>query len=264
MLTVSQIEARAGKLTASRVACLMNGDRDAVLNLWKEMVGDTSYVEPDFSDNWAMQLGSATEPFHLDWIDRKHDLRLSKRGVVELYNDIPGHWAACTLDAWSDNNCCPVEAKHCGGFEKMDVIINRYAAQCHWAMLVTGTSRCILSVIMGAREPIIEHIPFDKDYAAELWRRAEAFMACVNSLTPPFPMPAVEPPVAPTAEIDMSSSNSWVAAAADWREHKIDAKKFDDAAKRLKELVPKDAKRVFGGNIEAKRDRGGKIKIGEL
>jgi len=34
MLSPEQIEARRGKLTASRVACLMNGDEQAVYNLW--------------------------------------------------------------------------------------------------------------------------------------------------------------------------------------------------------------------------------------
>ena len=71
MLSPAQIAARDGKLTASAVACLMSGDADKILNLWRELTGDPSYVPEDLSDIWAVQLGSHTEPPFVDPHDEK-------------------------------------------------------------------------------------------------------------------------------------------------------------------------------------------------
>ena len=71
MLTAEQLKARDGKLTASRVACLMTGDAEKIMNLWREMVGDPSFVADDLSGVWPVQLGSATEMLNLDWYTRR-------------------------------------------------------------------------------------------------------------------------------------------------------------------------------------------------
>ena len=60
-LTQAQLAARDGKLTASRVACLMTGDAERIYALWLEMVGDPSFEPEDLSDVWPVQLGSVTE-----------------------------------------------------------------------------------------------------------------------------------------------------------------------------------------------------------
>jgi hypothetical protein len=44
---------------AGRIACLMTGDREAILRLYQEMIGE---AEPeDLSGVWAVRLGEATE-----------------------------------------------------------------------------------------------------------------------------------------------------------------------------------------------------------
>src|SRR5690606_3259307 len=187
------LAARDGKLTASAVACLMTGDADKILNLWRELTGDPSYVPDDLSDIWAVQLGSHTEPLNLDWYERRTGKTLSRRGDVVVHPK--REWAACTLDAWDDALACPVECKHVGGFEKTPVVLERYAPQAHWQMIVTGAKQCVFSIIEGAREPIIETVSLDADYAAELWRRAEQFMECVFNLTPPVVAAPVAAPV---------------------------------------------------------------------
>src|SRR5665213_1707519 len=109
MLSPSQLASRDGKLTASRVACLMTGDEEKITNLWRELVGDPAFVQEDLSGIWAVQLGSFTEVLNLDWYEKRTGSPLSKRGEVIIH---PSHqWAAATLDAWDDNLSAPVECK---------------------------------------------------------------------------------------------------------------------------------------------------------
>ena len=123
MLSPDQIRLREGKLTASRVACLMTGDAEKILNLWRELTGDPSFVEEDLSGIWAVQLGSFTEPFNLDWYERRTGKPLRYRGEVMVHPALP--WAAATLDGWDVDLNAPVECKHVGGFEKTATIVER-------------------------------------------------------------------------------------------------------------------------------------------
>ncbi len=261
MLTDSQLKARDGKLTASRVACLMTGDKDKMLNLWRELGGDPAFVPDDLSDIWAVRLGEITEQLNLDWYS-EHNAEITCRGDV-VVAEAPDDWAAATLDGWCVNLSCPIECKHVGGFEKFEAIVERYMPQMHWQMLVTQSNQCVLSVIEGAREPRIEIVKYNVDYGKELWRRAEKFMECVRSLTPPVDMPPVAAPVTPTKEYNMTGNNLWASAAADWLEHRLAAKQFESAKDAIKSLVPPDAVVAHGHQVRAKRSKTGSLTIVE-
>lgn len=263
MLSPAQLKARDGKLTASRVACLMTGDPAKIMNLWRELVGDPAYVEEDLSQVWAVQLGSTTEALNLDWFEMKHG-PVTRRG--DVISPIDMDWAACTLDGWSVVHDCPIECKHVGGHEPFETIRERYQPQMHWQMIVSGAQRCALSVIMAAREPIVEFVERDEVYAAELMRRAFAFMACVQSLTPPFDVfdfgPAIAPPV-PGKVYDLTGNNEWAADAATWLENVAGKQKAETAEKSLKAMVPADATKVTGHGIRISRDRAGRLSLRE-
>lgn len=261
MLSPSQISQRDGKLTASRVACLMTGDPDKILNLWQEMTGDPDFVEEDLSGIWAVQLGSFTEPFQLDWYERRTGKPLSRRGDVIVHPDHP--WAAATLDAWDDERAAPVECKHVGGFEKTATILARYSPQAHWQMLVTKSKECVFSIIEGAREPIIETVHMDEDYAYTLWLRAEQFMECVRNLTPPVALPAVAAPVKAEKLYDMTGNNAWAASAATWVTTRTAAKDFEAATKELKAITPADAVKCTGHGVSISRSKTGSLTIRE-
>lgn len=257
-LSEAQIKARDGRLTASRVACLMAGDEAKIMDLWREMVGDPAWEPEDLSEVWPVQLGSATEALNLDWYERKRG-PITRRGEVVVH---PLHdWAAATLDGFDAALPGPVECKHVGGFEPLETIIERYQPQLHWQMLCTGTYVAALSIIEGAREPAIEHVTFDAEYAAELWRRAEAFMECVNNLTPPVALAPVAPPVKATIVQDMSASNEWCDAAVTWLENVASAKKAASAEKSLKGLVRPEAAKAFGAGVVVHRDRAGRLSL---
>jgi predicted phage-related endonuclease len=240
----------------------MTGDPEKLMNLWRQMTGDPSYEEEDLSGIWAVALGSHTEPLQLDWYERRTGKPLSRRGDVIVH---PLHdWAACTLDAWDNDLMCPVETKHCGGFEKTEAILARYAPQAHWQMIVTGADKCIFSIIEGAREPIIETVPWNDEYAKELWSRAEQFMECVSSLTPPVVLPPVVAPAKPEKTYDLTGNNSWAADAIGWITTKDAADAFGKHAKAIKEMVPADAIKCRGHGIEVSRNKAGSLSIREL
>lgn len=262
MLTAGQIAAREGRLTASRVACLMEGNEAAILDLWREMVGDPTFVSRDLSGAWPVQLGIATEALNLRWYERKTGRPLSRQGEVVIHPSV--QWAACTLDAWDGKMECPVEAKHVGGREALGTIVARYWPQLAWQMEVTGAEQAVLSVIEGGNEPVIEVVDRDAAYADELWSRARAFMACVDSLTPPVADDAVSPPVKAERVIDMFGQNEWASEAVVWLENREAGKRADAAEKALKSLMPADAARCHGYGVEIIRNRAGRLTLKEI
>jgi predicted phage-related endonuclease len=256
MLTDAQLSARKGKLTASRVACLMTGDAEKIMRLWLEMTGQEQ--EENLDHVWPVRLGSATEHLNLDWFEMKGGA-LSRRGDVVVHRHHP--WAAATLDAWFDELSCPVECKHVGGREPLEVIIDRYQPQMQWQMEVTGANQCALSVIMGANEPVVEFIPRDVEYAAEMVRRGEQFMAHVRNRTAPVALAPVAPPADATKIVDMAGDNTWAASASDWIESRGAAELCKSSEKILKAKVPEDAKKAFGHGVQITRDRAGRLSL---
>lgn len=260
MLTAEQIKARAGKMTASRVACLMTGDTAKIMQLYLEMIGEG---EPeDLSHVWPVQLGSATEQLNLDWYEQKCGYELSLRGSVIVHPKYP--WAAATLDGWDDTLRCPIECKHVGGREPLEVIIERYQPQMQWQMECTTSDECGLSVIMGANEPIIEYIPRDFEYAFEMLKRGRQFMSCVEDRRPPVALAPVPAPADATKIIDMTGNNLWSNTAADWLANKDGAAICKEAEKVLKSVMPSEAKKCHGHGVQITRDRAGRLSLREI
>lgn len=260
MLTDAQIAARKGKLTASRVACLMIGDAMAIMQLYREMIGD---AEPDdLSAVWPVRLGEVTEKLNLDWYERGAGVPLTRRGEVVQHPRYK--WAAATLDGWDEALRCPVETKHVGGREPLEVVIDRYQPQMQWQMECTGARQCALSVIMGANAPVVEYIEFDADYAAEMVRRGDQFMRCVVARREPVALDPVPAPADATKTYDMASNNAWAAHAGIWIETRQSAASNKDAEKILKGLVPGDAKRCHGHAVQITRDRAGRLSLREI
>src|SRR5262245_8556504 len=257
-LTAARIEQRRGKLTASRIACLMTSDEAAIFRLWQEMIGE---AQPDSLDEiWAAQLGLATEDLNLRWFEKKNS-PLSRRGEFVIHPQYP--WAAGTLDAWCDQLKCPVEAKHVGGREPLEVVIDRYAPQTQWQMECTGAEQCALSIIVGANEPLLEFVERDADYADEMIVRGRQFMRFVEQRKPPVVLPPVPPPITADKSYDMTGNNLWASSAAVWRTTRATALACDEAGKILKSIVPADALKCFGHGVRITRDRAGRLSLRE-
>lgn len=258
MLSDEQLKARAGKLTASRVACLMKGDAESIMRLYRELIGEE--LPEDLSHVWPVRLGEATESLQLDWMEDQGGV-VTRRGEVVIHPRY--NWAAATLDGWDKLLGCPIEVKHVGGREPLEVIIERYQPQMQWQMECTEAKQCALSVIMGANQPIVEYIERDEEYAEEMVWRGQHFMACVRNRIEPVALPAVAAPIDATKVYDMTGNNSWGSHAAAWRESKPAADVCKDAEKVLKALVPEDAKKCHGHQIQITRNRAGRLSLRE-
>lgn len=259
MLSPDQLRQRDGKLTASRVACLMTGDAEKIMNLWRELVGDPVFIPEDLSDIWPVQLGAHTEVLNLDWYEKRTGKPLTKRGDVIVHPHFD--WAAATLDGWDNEIGAPVECKHVGGFEKIPTVLERYSPQAHWQMMVTGATQCVFSIIEGAREPLIEIVDLDRDYAAELLERAKQFMECVRTLTLPLALTPVAAPVKAEKTYDMAGNNEWASEAVTWLTTKQAAKDFAACEKAIKSIVPADAAKCSGHGITVSRNKAGSLSI---
>ena len=257
-LTAEQIAARKGKLTASRVACLMTGDAEKIMRLYREMIGEE--VPEDLSHVWPVRLGEATEQLQLDWYE-EHGSAVSRRGEVVIHPKYT--WAAATLDGWDDALLCPIEVKNVGGREPLEVLIDRYQPQTQWQMECTSATQCAFSVIMGANAPVVEYIERAADYAAEMVKRGQQLMALVAKRVPPVALDPVAPPADATKIYDMQGNNTWAAAGADWATTREAKAKNTEAEKILKAMVPDDAKKCFGHGIQITRDRANRMSLRE-
>ena len=260
MLNAAQIARRIGKLGSSDMNRLMSGDAAKINRLWLEKTGQ----EPpeDLEWEWAVQRGVATEPFNIRFFEHFQKMSVSRRGdVVEHY---AYDWACCTLDGWIDELQCPLECKDVGGREPLEVIEARYQPQMQWQMEVTGASQCALSVTIGGVHPIVEFYKRDIAYATQMIDRGKLFIAHVRNRTPPVDLPAVPAPIDAKAIYDMTGKNEWAANARTWLDLRLSAEMCADAAKVLKSLVPADAKKCHGHDIQITRDRAGRLSLREL
>jgi len=264
-LNARQLQAREGKMTASRVGTLFTGTDQEVYDLWLELTGDpvglqkAEELRQELESDWGVQLGATTEKLHLDWLARTYG-QIKGRGKSFQHPDVT--WAMCTLDGWVEDKQIPVEVKHNNGFDKMDDIIKKYLPQMHWTMYVTDTEEILFSAIRGARQPDPYIIKQDEAFLHSMVKRAEEFMRHVHMLTEPGPNPYIEMPRVEAVRIaDMTGNNLWATAATRWKENLEAHKAFEYANKELKTAMPADAKEAFGHGVYAKRNKAGSITI---
>jgi hypothetical protein len=260
-LSAAQLKARDGKLTASRIGVLMHGDETKVHELWLEMIGDPAWKALDFSDNWPVQMGNATEALNLAWYAKKYGPVTRQGEIVQM---VKPAWAACTLDGFDAERGIPIECKF-SLYKKADDVRDWNLPQLHWQMSILGAKQCALSVIVGGNEPQVEFVDYCEAYGGELWRRAEAFWECVETLTPPAKMEAVATPV-PVERwrtISMDGNNAWASHAADWLANREGAKIFEKCSKEIKALIESDVGLASGHGIQAKRSVNGALTIKE-
>jgi hypothetical protein len=256
-LTAEQKAAREGKLTASRVKVLMTGDTEGIFALYRQMIGEIP--EENLDNVWAVQLGAVTEKLNLDWYEKKNGRLLTHRGVVIGHPDVA--WAAATLDGWDPELKCPVECKHNNGHEPWEILVDRFQPQMQWQMWCTGAAQCALSVICGAREPVVDYIDMHDGYITQMLDRAEHFMMCVDLRQPPVKLAPVIAPGDAQRIVDMTGNNAWAQSAANWIATKESSELFQSSKDVIKELMPPDAKRANGYGVYCLRDRAGRLHV---
>src|SRR6266853_2214550 len=96
MFSKAELKRREGKLTASKVACIIEGDKARIYRLWEEMIGEKP--EQYLDHVWAVRLGSCTERLNMDWYELKNGIPITRRNLFIVHPKL--EWVACTLDGW--------------------------------------------------------------------------------------------------------------------------------------------------------------------
>lgn len=253
--------ARRAGIGGSDANIILSGDRERIARLWREK--RCEIAPEDLSRVLPVMLGSWTEAFNRQWYEQETGLQVSRVGDVEICADHP--WRRCTLDGFVAAKASVFEAKHVGAFRKPEDVLDAYMPQLQHNMAVLRATSSFLSVIYGNHKWEVYEIAADWLYQEELLIAETRFWDCVLSGERPVPAP-IPPAPKPVGvrEVCLEGNNAWAAAAADWREFRVAAKRHADAAVSLKSLVDGDVTRAFGHGIEIRRNKAGSLSIKEI
>lgn len=254
---------RAERLTASFLNALMAGNAEAILNKWRQLIGDPKYAPEDLSESWPAQFGLYMEPFALDWHQRKTGLALTRRGEFVQHPDLP--YVSCTLDAWREADNTAIDAKAVGQWMRLDEVVPYYTPQILCQMRCVRAAAGALLIVHGGAEPREFAVDVDPGFEALMWDRAAQFWRCVETFTPPVPLPRIVPPEK-WRSIDLATENpNWKAEMighlAAWRETKGAAELHEESKTSVKKLTPDDVGRIDYAGLRVSRARNNAVSI---
>jgi len=119
----------------------------------------------DLSNVLPVQMGLHTEPFNIDWFQKRTGLEVTNNNKVYKNEDV--EFLHATVDGIIDEKQAIFEAKHVSPFSAKDVI-DRYYPQLQHYMLVTGLRKAYLSVLIGNLQHKIYEIDADIEFIHKL------------------------------------------------------------------------------------------------
>jgi hypothetical protein len=259
-LSAADEDYRIGKVTGSLVNVLMNAKSEAeLIKAWLVKTGQ----EPPPPETWPMRIGTWMEPFILREREMQTGHAITRRGEIV---DHPTVKDVCVkLDGYREADNAIIEVKFLAPWRTREDFIPAYAAQVHLQMMCVGARNGVLVVGQGTSDPVEHEIPFDEDYAAEMMRRVEAFLECLKTLRPPFPMPPIIPRERwRTVNLDETETNWGAELAAhldDYAATAEAAQLHDMAGSAARKLIPDDVGKVLVGPWQITRDRRGVLSI---
>ena len=243
----------------------MIGDEARIHEEWLRLIGDPEWTPPDFSNNWPVRFGEFVETFALDWHEQKTQKELTKRGASMQHPTRP--YVACTLDAYRPFDDTVIDCKTSGSYRPLDEILAHYTPQLIVQRACVGAERAALLVVHGSAEPVELEIHLDAAYEAVVWQRVDEFWQCVQDMRPPVPLPTITPPDKwRTINLELErDAHNWagdmIQQLVVWDATHDDAKKFEEAAKLAKQLLPEDVGRVLCGAVTITRARNRAVTI---
>ena len=256
---------RLGFIGGSDATRIMTGNW---YDLWAEKTGRK---EPeDLSNNLAVQLGTHTESFHIDWFCKENKVNsehIIKQVTYEcIENGVPykGTVDARIKDAITHEKL--LECKHTNAFTNIKEQLARYMPQLQFYMHISGVRECYLSCIFGNSTWDYRKVSYDEEYVHHMNEAIRAFWTCVEDDTAPTDG---VPPAANTDKIlindmvrrDASADNQFISIAHDYIDTMKDAKSHQAYGKMLKELVAPNESEVYSPVITIKRDKRGSLRI---
>jgi len=262
---------RLGFIGGSDARRIMEGDWHS---LWLEKTGQQEST--DLSDNLAVQLGIATESFHIQWFKNNYfvnDFERASLGLkeqVRFAENIDGVFCRGTVDAFLPSKDRILECKHTYDRNTMESCIKQYMPQIQFYMMVSGAESCYLSVIFGNRRWECVEVSHDKNYIDRMMVHIKEFWSCVESNTSPATKRAMGVPVAvdtdsiPVDDMvrrDATTDNEFISRCHDYIEQEANAKSFESAKADLKAMVADNEREVYCDLLTIKRDKRGALRI---
>ncbi len=168
------------------------------LELWQIKTGRK---EPDdLTNNFKVQLGVYTEPFHITWtlnelfFDYKNYELVDENNYfafhTEMLTGVPfgSHPDAIICDFNEPKKRIPVEVKHTGRFRSASDACDYYMPQLMHHMFCMGSNYCVFSVIRGNEAPERIWVEANDVYIRHYVSRALSFWNYVRDdiAPPPF------------------------------------------------------------------------------
>jgi hypothetical protein len=265
VMSAADITTRKASIGGSDAKIIMSENPRSIEQLWLEKRGQ---IEPEpMSDEAVLnRLGHVTEDLNLDYFELKTGLVVTDEQERAYHPDYD------FLHATLDGRVRETEDGPCIGIidAKFNLPFNDWsihkALETHWAqlqhnMLVTGTSRAWLSVIIATGGFKYIECEADEFYQVALLQAEMDFWHAVQSGEPPEAVRAninVDKPD-PIKVVDMSASNLWVDHAVGIVESLVDFEVHNLRREEIKKLFPADAAVAHGRGVKLKRSKDGKV-----
>jgi len=247
----------------SDAARIIKGDW---LSLWNEKTGK---VQPeDLSNQFNVQLGKWTEPFHRNWVAEK--ILETDIDVCVGQNPHQEHdFIRAQLDGWLPAVDTFIEFKHSNSNTTLDSGLEWWLPQLAHYCAVMGRNECYISYIAGNTGPNVHKITVPDDYIDNLILKELEFWWHVTEDQPPADRPAPSEGGSSVAglliddmrTVDMDGNNMW----ADMARTLVDTKPIVDAheaaKKGIKSLIDDDVREAFGHGVVIRRDKRGSLRL---
>ena len=260
---------------ASDARLIMDGEW---LELWQQKTGKRP--PPDYSDIFRVQLGLATETFHLAWVARRQKIEVRHGQMIPGDDDHLGTpwfhkhntFMFTHLDGWDHDGDTHIELKHSHSNIQLRECAAYYMAQLQHQLAITCRPWCWFSVIPGNGEPMTVRVDRNDHYIERLIEAERMFWWHVESDVQPEIIPtgkldaaaAIVPEILVGGfkeDLDMSRSNTWAQLTGEYVELKPSADRFTEVCAALKTLIPPDRKRAFGHGVQVVRDKAGRLSV---
>lgn len=251
---------RKGFIGGSDCVKILAGDWQ---ELWEVKTGRKE--SDDLSNNIAVQLGSYTEQFNLDWFAKQYGTEIVET-QMEIKFPINGVPAKGLIDGRLLDDKI-IEAKHTNSFSTMDDVVVRYMPQVQLYCYLAGTSGCYMSVIFGNSKWESVFVSTDQTYFDTMWNEVTTFWGFVSKdVRPPnrhdIPsIPTDNIPLDNMVKRDASTDNQFMDAAVSYCQGYENNRVFESAKKQLKDLVKEDEREVYCDQLKIKRDKRGTLRI---
>ncbi len=213
-------------------------------------------LEDDLSDNFQVQLGTYTESFHVDWLRKYHKPFHGISESTHTYTrELYGITLYAHLDAIVRINGLEyiLECKHSNSRVSPEVKARYYAPQLHHYMHILGDSYCYISIICGNDTPEVLRVDFNEEFWNRLKSKMIRFWSFVKNDKQP---PVIGKPSDSDKEIvsdilvneykdyNMIDNTEYVRLDSTLDQYSGAIEGFEETKKKIKLLVPKDAKKV--------------------